>query len=105
MTGPLGSTALNSSSGATPRKVAYFYDDDIGYYAYPVGHPMKPHRIRLAHNLIMHYNLYRQMEVYVSVPRPYLATHLGAIVRIYRCLKLTSRLFNDSVRNPPPRWK
>ncbi|CAI4218547.1 unnamed protein product [Parascedosporium putredinis] len=68
MTGPLGSTALNSSSGATPRKVAYFYDDDIGYYAYPVGHPMKPHRIRLAHNLIMHYNLYRQMEVYRAKP-------------------------------------
>lgn len=61
--GPLGSTALNAD---TPRKVAYFYDDDIGYYAYPVGHPMKPHRIRLAHNLIMHYNLYRHMEVYVS---------------------------------------
>lgn len=61
--GPLGSVALNA---ATPRKVAYFYDDDIGYYAYPVGHPMKPHRIRLAHNLIMHYNLYRHMEVYVS---------------------------------------
>ncbi|SPO02377.1 probable histone deacetylase RpdA [Cephalotrichum gorgonifer] len=66
ITGPLGSTALSGSS--TPRKVAYFYDDDIGYYAYPVGHPMKPHRIRLAHNLIMHYNLYRHMEVYRAKP-------------------------------------
>jgi histone deacetylase 1/2 len=29
------------------------------------GHPMKPHRIRMAHNLILNYGLYRKMEVYV----------------------------------------
>jgi histone deacetylase 1/2 len=59
----LGSTALNNSS---PKKVAYFYDSDIGNYAYVTGHPMKPHRIRLAHSLIMQYNLYQKMEIYVS---------------------------------------
>jgi histone deacetylase 1/2 len=66
LSGALGSNALGAGS---PRKVAYFYDDDIGYYAYPVGHPMKPHRIRLTHNLIMHYDLYRHMEVYVGSAR------------------------------------
>lgn len=60
----LGSAALNGSS---PKKVAYFYDSDIGNYAYVTGHPMKPHRIRLAHSLIMQYNLYQKMEIYVSL--------------------------------------
>jgi histone deacetylase 1/2 len=60
----LGSVTLNG--GATPKKVAYFYDSDIGNYAYVTGHPMKPHRIRLAHSLIMHYDLYKKMEIYVS---------------------------------------
>ncbi|KAH7155642.1 hypothetical protein B0J13DRAFT_546038 [Dactylonectria estremocensis] len=61
----LGSAALN---GASPKKVAYFYDSDIGNYAYVTGHPMKPHRIRLAHSLIMQYNLYQKMEIYRAKP-------------------------------------
>ena len=28
---------------------------------------MKPHRIRMTHNLILNYGLYRKMEVYVSL--------------------------------------
>lgn len=50
------------------KKVAYFYDSDVGNYAYVAGHPMKPHRIRMAHSLIMNYDLYTQMEIYVSTP-------------------------------------
>ncbi len=50
------------------KKVAYFYDSDIGNYAYVTGHPMKPHRIRLAHSLVMNYGVYKFLEVYVSVP-------------------------------------
>ncbi|OAA62141.1 histone deacetylase RpdA/Rpd3 [Cordyceps fumosorosea ARSEF 2679] len=61
----LGSVALNGSS---PKKVAYFYDSDIGNYAYVTGHPMKPHRIRLAHSLIMQYDLYQKMEIYRAKP-------------------------------------
>ncbi|RYC57990.1 hypothetical protein CHU98_g8227 [Xylaria longipes] len=53
--------ALGSSS---PKKVAYFYDSDIGNFAYVAGHPMKPHRIRLAHSLIMNYGVYKKMEIY-----------------------------------------
>ena len=34
--------------------------------AYVAGHPMKPHRIRLAHSLIMNYSLSMKMEIYVS---------------------------------------
>lgn len=40
---------------------------DIGNYYYGQGHPMKPHRIRMAHNLILNYGLYRKMEIYVSL--------------------------------------
>ncbi|KAI0870297.1 hypothetical protein GGS24DRAFT_475669 [Hypoxylon argillaceum] len=61
--------ALGSSS---PKKVAYFYDSDIGNFAYVAGHPMKPHRIRLAHSLIMNYGVYKKMEIYRAKP----ATHL-----------------------------
>lgn len=69
--------ALGSSS---PKKVAYFYDSDIGNFAYVAGHPMKPHRIRLAHSLIMNYGVYKKMEIYVrsfqSRPSPvYPSTH------------------------------
>ena len=63
----LASVALN---GTTRKdRVAYFYDSDIGHFAYATGHPMKPHRIRLAHSLIMQYNLYKHMEIYVCSPQ------------------------------------
>jgi len=48
------------------KKVAYFYDSDVGNFAYTSGHPMKPHRIRIAHSLILNSGLYKKMEIYVS---------------------------------------
>ncbi|KAK5130261.1 hypothetical protein LTR08_002262 [Meristemomyces frigidus] len=53
---------------AQPKKVAYFYDSDVGNYAYNAGHPMKPHRIRMAHSLIMNYGLYKNLEIYRAKP-------------------------------------
>lgn len=52
------------------KRVCYYYDGDIGNYYYGQGHPMKPHRIRMTHNLILNYGLYRKMEIY----RPHKAT-------------------------------
>jgi histone deacetylase 1/2 len=46
------------------RRVSYYYDGDIGNYYYGQGHPMKPHRIRMTHNLVLNYGLYRKMEIY-----------------------------------------
>lgn len=43
-----------------------FIKGDIGNYYYGQGHPMKPHRIRMTHNLLLNYGLYRKMEIYVS---------------------------------------
>ncbi|KAI7971441.1 hypothetical protein EIK77_003497 [Talaromyces pinophilus] len=52
MTGlaPLDPINLNGAADRG-KKVAYFYDSDVGNYAYVSGHPMKPHRIRMAHSL------------------------------------------------------
>ena len=47
-----------------------FVTGDIGNYYYGQGHPMKPHRIRMTHNLLLNYGLYRKMEIY----RPHKAT-------------------------------
>ncbi len=44
-------------------QVAYFYDPDIGTFYYGLNHPMKPHRITLTNNLILHYGLYHKLEV------------------------------------------
>lgn len=44
----------------------YVFTGDIGNYYYGQGHPMKPHRIRMTHNLLLNYGLYRKMEIYVS---------------------------------------
>ncbi|XP_055720596.1 histone deacetylase 1-like [Salvelinus fontinalis] len=52
------------SSQGTKKKVCYYYDGDVGNYYYGQGHPMKPHRIRMTHNLLLNYGLYRKMEIY-----------------------------------------
>mmetsp|Transcript_10132 Transcript_10132/g.12184 ORF Transcript_10132/g.12184 Transcript_10132/m.12184 type:complete len:557 (+) Transcript_10132:102-1772(+) len=44
-------------------RVAYFYKPDIGSYYYGPGHPMKPHRLRLTHHLLLTYGMYRKMEI------------------------------------------
>ncbi|KAL4775579.1 hypothetical protein BDW60DRAFT_178475 [Aspergillus nidulans var. acristatus] len=64
---PLDPIDLNVS-GDRSKRVAYFYDSDVGNYAYVSGHPMKPHRIRMTHSLVMNYSLYKKMEIYRAKP-------------------------------------
>lgn len=64
---PLDQPLANSNH---KKCIAYFYDSDVGNYAYVAGHPMKPHRIRMAHSLIMNYGLYKKMEIYVRLLIP-----------------------------------
>ena len=40
---------------------------------------MKPHRVRMAHNLILNYGLYRKMEIYVSFGDFYFAVYIYII--------------------------
>ena len=65
-----GGNSLTAGGGeGKKRVVSYFYDPDVGNYYYGQGHPMKPHRIRMAHSLVVHYGLHHKMEMF----RPYLA--------------------------------
>ncbi|ORY00641.1 histone deacetylase, partial [Basidiobolus meristosporus CBS 931.73] len=45
------------------ERVSYYYDADVGNYSYGPGHPMKPHRMRMTHNLVVNYGLHRKMEI------------------------------------------
>ncbi|KAJ5212260.1 Histone deacetylase RPD3 [Penicillium cinerascens] len=70
MTSAMAAEPLSNgvSAGDSKKKVAYFYDSDVGNYAYVSGHPMKPHRIRMTHSLVMNYGLYKKMEIYRAKP-------------------------------------
>lgn len=50
---------------------------EVGNYYYGCGHPMKPHRIRMAHNLILNYGLYKKLYVYVRLSTPLRHTFVG----------------------------
>lgn len=64
----VGGASLPSGPDGRKRRVSYFYEPSIGDYYYGQGHPMKPHRIRMAHNLIVHYSLHRRMEIVRPFP-------------------------------------
>ena len=52
---------------AGPRikhRVAYLHDPEVGQYYYGPSHPMKPHRMQLAHQLIIGYELHNKMMCY-----------------------------------------
>ncbi|KAJ8614422.1 hypothetical protein CTAYLR_000750 [Chrysophaeum taylorii] len=56
--------------GSSNRRVSYFYDMEVGHFYYGPGHPMKPHRLKLTHHLLLSLGLYRKLDVY----RPHLAS-------------------------------
>jgi hypothetical protein len=88
---------LSNGVGATNKKVAYFYDSDVGNYAYVSGHPMKPHRIRMTHSLVMNYGLYKKMEIYVRFHEQF---RLKMGIRIPMLIRNSG-----SVPNQPPNTK
>ncbi|KAL0950319.1 hypothetical protein HGRIS_010294 [Hohenbuehelia grisea] len=45
------------------KRVSYFYDPDVGAYSYGYGHPMKPGRIRMTHDLVSAYGMLDKMHV------------------------------------------
>ncbi|KAJ7538807.1 hypothetical protein O6H91_11G063700 [Diphasiastrum complanatum] len=58
-----GNSLLAGPEGRKKR-VCYYYDSEVGNYYYGQGHPMKPHRIRMAHSLLVHYGLHQKMDVF-----------------------------------------
>ncbi|KAI0265212.1 hypothetical protein BC834DRAFT_880589 [Gloeopeniophorella convolvens] len=47
----------------TRRSVSYYYDPDVGAYSYGLGHPMKPLRMRITHELLTAYDMLDKMDV------------------------------------------
>ncbi|OBZ79650.1 Histone deacetylase RPD3 [Grifola frondosa] len=45
------------------RRVAYYYDHDVGSFTYGLGHPMKPQRMRLTHELVSAYGMLDKMHI------------------------------------------
>jgi histone deacetylase 1/2 len=45
-------------------RTAYYYDADVGNFYYAQGHPMKPHRMRMTHNLLVAYGLVDKLDVF-----------------------------------------
>ncbi|KAJ3101222.1 Histone deacetylase 3 [Phlyctochytrium planicorne] len=54
-----------SSMRHSKDKVCYFYNETSAKFHYGEGHPMKPARLALAHNLIIGYGLHKRMETYI----------------------------------------
>lgn len=63
-----GGNSLSAGPEGKKRKVTYYYDSDVGNYYYGQGHPMKPHRIRMTHSLLVHYGLHHKMEIHKPYP-------------------------------------
>lgn len=42
----------------------YVFAAEVGNFHYGQSHPMKPHRVRMAHHLVVSYGLYKHMEVF-----------------------------------------
>ena len=51
--------------------MCYYYDPDVGNYYYGQGHPMKPHRIRMTHNLLEAYGIDKELEIVRPDPTPW----------------------------------
>lgn len=58
------SYALSRPTAASASSIHYYHDPMVGYYHFGPGHPMKPYRLTLTHDLILHYGLANRMKVF-----------------------------------------
>ncbi|UYV76912.1 HDAC2 [Cordylochernes scorpioides] len=78
------------TSAHSKKHISYYYHNDVGNYYYGPGHPMKPHRMRMTHNLILNYGLYRKMEIYKptkATPEEITKYHSDDYVRFLRNIR------------------
>ncbi|GMH64728.1 hypothetical protein TrLO_g1036 [Triparma laevis f. longispina] len=86
----------NSGPGNAKKRVSYFYHSEVGHHYYGPAHPMKPHRLKLAHHLILSYGLYQKMECY----RPHLASaNEMTAFHSEDYISFLSRITPDNLRN------
>lgn len=93
-TSSIGSNAIAPTG--TKRRVSYFYSPDVGHFYYGPSHPMKPHRLKLAHHLVLSYGLYHQMDCY----RPHPAT-IGEMTKFHSedYINFLNKINPDNLRN------
>ena len=48
------------------KKIAYYFDEDIGTFNYAQGHPMKPFRVKMTDNLMRAYHLDEKVNHFVK---------------------------------------
>lgn len=60
---PLTASFSNSNT-ALKNRIAYLHQNEVGMFHFGEGHPMKPARLALTHNLILAYGLEKKMSVY-----------------------------------------
>ncbi|KAI8819317.1 uncharacterized protein EV422DRAFT_568749 [Fimicolochytrium jonesii] len=58
---PLDADLKRSVGPHSKETVAYFFHEEAGSYHYGEGHPMKPARLSLTHNLVVSYGLEKKM--------------------------------------------
>lgn len=46
------------------KRISYFYDEQSSGFHYGAGHPMKPQRLALTHELVFQYGLHSRMNLY-----------------------------------------
>lgn len=46
------------------KRISYFYNKEIGFFEYNNRHPMKPQRVKMTHDLIVNYGLFKHMDVF-----------------------------------------
>lgn len=77
------------------QRVSYFYHPEVGHFYYGPSHPMKPHRLKLAHHLVLSYGLYKEMECYR--PHPATASELS-LFHSEDYVNFLSRITPDNLR-------
>ena len=48
------------------KRIAYFYNNEIGSFNYGKFHFMNPKRISMTHSLIVGYGVYKDLDVYTT---------------------------------------
>lgn len=51
-------------SALKDKTVAYYYDEECCNHNYGGGNPMRPHRVRLTHSLVMGYGLDNKLLIH-----------------------------------------
>ncbi|CEM25931.1 unnamed protein product [Vitrella brassicaformis CCMP3155] len=61
-------STVEKSNDLSKSNIVYFYDEMVGNFHYGYGHPMKPHRIRMTHDLVQSYGLLDGLKVVEPKP-------------------------------------